>query len=150
MNRLKLFSFAVAVALSTGFASCGDDPEPEPIPEPNTESEISIVGVWHEIEDEDDGDCMDFLQFDADGRHVTYCLDYDSDYGDSDAEVDKWSLNGNILCLYGNEYHEVALLTKTNLVLVDDEGDKETYERISESELEGILSQYDNIRWWYN
>lgn len=150
MEKLKYLSLVLAVALCTGFVSCDPDPDPEPAPESNPSSEISIVGIWHEIEDEDDGGCMDFLQFDADGRYVEYCLDYDSDYGYSSADIGKWSLNGDVLCLFGDEYHKVLLLTETDLVLVDDEdGDKEVYERISESELERIMSQYDNIKWGY-
>lgn len=52
-NKLKSLLSLIIITLFVSLTSCGsDDPEPAPAPTPEPEETVTLVGTWHQAEDD--------------------------------------------------------------------------------------------------
>lgn len=92
-----------------------------------------IIGFWKKR-----GDLEIIDVYKADGTYIYY------NFSHGFAEVDIWSLSGNKLCLYGDEFYQITELTKDKMSYYYlESGKAHVFDRISESQFNEIVSQYD-------
>ncbi len=119
MKAIKFLSMMLCLVVSMSFASCSDDDKDKD--EPGGAS-VSIVGVWRC--DYDGGSGYEYYEFKSNGIYDNWGY-----YGNSFSYSGTYEKKGSQLILDEDEFYTISSLTKTQLILTDEYGDRYTYYR---------------------